>query len=199
MGASLSTRARALHKALHSLATSAREPTSRFPCLQDLLIRHAAGDLNCDIAFVASNHTTLKPIADQFNVAFHHVSIDKEAHEDVESAKHAQEHVVRRMLADERVDCVVLARYMQVLSASFCDEWAGRCINIHHSFLPAFEGARPYHRAHERGVKLIGATAHYVSKDLDAGPIIVQVRERTRLWCSCCASNELKHARENVC
>ena len=81
---------------------------------------------------------------------------------------------MRRLLNDAKVDCVVLARYMQVMSEEFCEEWAGKCINIHHSFLPAFEGARPYHRAHTRGVKLIGATAHYVSSELDAGPIIVQ-------------------------
>ena len=142
-------------------------------CLWDLLIRHANGEIDCDVAFVASNHREPGAhIAEKFNIPFHHVPISQD--EEPAVAKRKQETLMRRLLRDSQVDCVVLARYMQVMSSEFCEEWAGRCINIHHSFLPAFEGARPYHRAHERGVKLIGATAHYVSSELDAGPIIVQ-------------------------
>merc|ERR1712087_386711 len=145
-------------------------------CLWDLLIRHANGELDCEIALVASNH--LEPgrhIAEKFHVPFHHIPISpNDSNGDLGAAKEKQEKAMRRLLNDAKVDCVVLARYMQVMSEEFCEEWAGKCINIHHSFLPAFEGARPYHRAHTRGVKLIGATAHYVSSELDAGPIIVQ-------------------------
>lgn len=144
--------------------------------LWDLLIKHASGELDCELVLVAGNHA--EPggeVAAKFGVPFHHLPIDASAHGgDKEAAKAAQEKALRRLLEEEAVDVVVLARYMQVLSADFCRDYAGRVINIHHSFLPAFEGGRPYHRAHERGVKLIGATAHFVSADLDAGPIISQ-------------------------
>ena len=146
---------------------------SRFDhCLFDLLWRHRAGELACDIAFVLSNHPDLEPVATQFGVPYRLVPITKET-------KAAQEKLELDVLGAERVDLVVLARYMQVLSADFIASFPGSIINIHHSFLPAFMGGRPYHQAAERGVKLIGATAHYATTDLDEGPIIEQDVIRT--------------------
>ncbi|HVH05788.1 MAG TPA: formyltetrahydrofolate deformylase [Myxococcota bacterium] len=146
---------------------------SRFDhCLFDLLWRHRAGELACDIAFVLSNHPDLEPVATQFGVPYRIVPITKET-------KAAQEKLELDVLRAERVDLVVLARYMQVLSADFIASFPGSIINIHHSFLPAFMGGRPYHQAAERGVKLIGATAHYATTDLDEGPIIEQDVIRT--------------------
>jgi len=136
-------------------------------CLYDLLLRHRAGELACDIPLILSNHPDLEPVARQFGVEFRAFPINRDT-------KRAQEDRELALLEEQRIDLVVLARYMQVLSESFVDAWRERVINIHHSFLPAFMGARPYHHAHERGVKLIGATAHYATADLDEGPIIEQ-------------------------
>lgn len=135
-------------------------------CLLDLLWRHQAGELATDIQLIMSNHETLRPIAEQFNIAFHHIPITK-------ATKPEQEAKQLGLLKDYAIDVVVLAKYMQILSPDFLSQFAN-VINIHHSFLPAFVGANPYHRAHERGVKIIGATGHYVTSDLDAGPIIEQ-------------------------
>ncbi|MEZ4597885.1 MAG: formyltetrahydrofolate deformylase [Chloroflexota bacterium] len=136
-------------------------------CLYDLLVRHRSGELDCDIRMVVSNHPTLEPVARQFGIPFHHVPV---AGGDVTTAEATE----ARLLEAERIDLVVLARYMRILSPAMVDAWAGRAINIHHSFLPAFSGARPYHQAYDRGVKLISATAHYVTTILDDGPIIEQ-------------------------
>lgn len=136
-------------------------------CLYDLLLRHRIGELDCEMVCVVSNHETLRPVAEQFGLPFHHFPKTAETKRAVE-----QEELV--LLRQERVDLVVLARYMQVLSDAFVGALPGRIINIHHSFLPAFIGGRPYHQAKQRGVKLIGATAHYATTDLDEGPIIEQ-------------------------
>jgi formyltetrahydrofolate deformylase len=141
---------------------------SRFEhCLYDLLIRHRLGELACEIPLIVSNHPDLGRIATQFGVAYHVFPIDKEN-------KAAQERRELELLLREKIDLVVLARYMQVLSGEFIGHFPERIVNIHHSTLPAFVGARPYHQAFERGVKLIGATAHYATTDLDEGPIIAQ-------------------------
>ncbi|MCC6639751.1 MAG: formyltetrahydrofolate deformylase [Deltaproteobacteria bacterium] len=136
-------------------------------CLYDLLLRHRAGELACEIPLIVSNHDDLEPVARQFGIAFHTFPISAES-------KPAQEKSELALLSEHRIDLVVLARYMQVLSAAFIERWPARIINIHHSFLPAFTGGKPYHQAYERGVKLIGATAHYATTDLDEGPIIDQ-------------------------
>jgi formyltetrahydrofolate deformylase len=141
-------------------------------CLYDLLLRHRARELACDIALIVSNHPDLGYVAEQFGVPFHLFAIDKDNKADVERAQWA-------LLDGERVDLIVLARYMQILSPEFSQRYQNRVINIHHSFLPAFIGSKPYHRAYERGVKLIGATAHYATSDLDEGPIIEQDVIRT--------------------
>ncbi|MEO1063311.1 MAG: formyltetrahydrofolate deformylase [Actinomycetota bacterium] len=138
-------------------------------CLTDLLSRVELGELDAEIALVASNHDVLRPLVERAGIAFHHLPIDPE-----QGGKAAQEAAMDQLLVDHDIELVVLARYMQILTDGFTQRWAGRVINIHHSFLPAFKGARPYHRAHERGVKIIGATAHYATADLDEGPIIVQ-------------------------
>jgi formyltetrahydrofolate deformylase len=136
-------------------------------CLYDLLLRHRAGELDCEIPLIVSNHRELEPVARHFEIAWRVFPITAET-------KRAQEEAELALLAEQRIDLVVLARYMQVLSSQFALRYRGRIINIHHSFLPAFSGGRPYHQAHERGVKLIGATAHYATEDLDEGPIIEQ-------------------------
>jgi formyltetrahydrofolate deformylase len=136
-------------------------------CLYDLLLRHRLGELPCEIAMVLSNHPDLEEVATQFGVPYHVFSITKET-------KREQEDREMALLEEQRVDLAVLARYMQILSGEFIARFPERIINIHHSSLPAFMGARPYHQAHERGVKLIGATAHYATSDLDEGPIIAQ-------------------------
>jgi len=141
---------------------------SRFGhCLNDLLFRYSVGALNVKIVGVGSNHTDFEALTTANGVPFHHIPVTADTKADAEA----------RLLAlvdSEGVDLVVLARYMQVLSDDLCKQLEGRAINIHHSFLPSFKGARPYHQAHARGVKLIGATAHYVTGDLDEGPIIEQ-------------------------
>lgn len=136
-------------------------------CLWELLLRHRAGELMCDIALLLSNHEDLRPVAETFNIPYQVFPITKET-------KSNQEEKQMALLREQKIDLVVLARYMQVLSPEFCNIFHNRLINIHHSFLPAFMGGMPYHRAHERGVKLIGATAHYATMDLDQGPIIEQ-------------------------
>jgi len=136
-------------------------------CLYDLLLSHQLGDLDGDLALVISNHVDLEPVAGHFRVPFVHVPVDPH---DKASAETEQ----LRLLAAQGIGLVVLARYMQILSPDFVALWPGRIINIHHSFLPAFVGSKPYHQAKERGVKIIGATAHYVTSQLDQGPIIEQ-------------------------
>jgi formyltetrahydrofolate deformylase len=136
-------------------------------CLYDLLLRHRAGELPCEIPLIVSNHPDLEPVARQFDVPYRVFPIRPET-------KREQEEREAALLEEQRIDLVVLARYMQVLSEPFIERFRHRIINIHHSFLPAFSGSRPYHHAHERGVKLIGATAHYATKDLYEGPIIEQ-------------------------
>src|SRR5690625_123631 len=140
-------------------------------CLGDLLFRQRAQRLPVDIVGVVSNHTTLAPIAEFHGVRFHHVPVTAQT-------KDEAEHRLLQLVAELDVELVVLARYMQILSDWVCEELAGRIINIHHSFLPSFKGARPYAQAHDRGVKLIGATAHYATASLDEGPIIEQDVER---------------------
>jgi formyltetrahydrofolate deformylase len=137
-------------------------------CLWELLLRHKAGELECDIACIISNHPDLKEIADNFMIPFHVYNITKETKDDIEAEQ------LTLLKETYKVDLVILARYMQIISNKFCDTFPNQVINIHHSFLPAFVGGKPYHRAHERGVKLIGATAHYATADLDEGPIIEQ-------------------------
>jgi formyltetrahydrofolate deformylase len=141
-------------------------------CLWDLLLRHRAGELDCDIPVVVSNHPELKPVAEQFGIEYRVYPITP-------ANKEEQERRELALLDELGIDLVVLARYMQVLSAGFIARHPSRIINIHHSFLPAFAGSRPHQQAFERGVKLIGATAHYATTDLDEGPIIEQAVIRT--------------------
>ncbi|HEX7689250.1 MAG TPA: formyltetrahydrofolate deformylase [Burkholderiaceae bacterium] len=144
-------------------------------CLNDLLFRWKSGQLDIDIPAIVSNHTTFADLAASYGIAFHHLPLAAGASAE---AKRAQEREVLAIVEREGVDLVVLARYMQILSPELCTALEGRAINIHHSFLPSFKGAKPYYQAHDRGVKLIGATAHYVTADLDEGPIIEQDVER---------------------
>lgn len=140
--------------------------TKQDHCLLDLLWRQQKGELRAEIPLVVSNHPTLEPAARQFEVDYHHIPVTKET-------KPEQEKKQLALLADYAIDLVVLAKYMQILTSVFVDGFSP-VINIHHSFLPAFAGSKPYHRAYERGVKVIGATAHYVTAGLDEGPIIEQ-------------------------
>jgi len=144
-------------------------------CLNDLLFRYRSGLLPVEIPAIVSNHMDFYQLAASYNIPFHHLPLEAGASE---SAKLAQEARIIELLDTHRIDLVVLARYMQILSPGLCDALKGRAINIHHSFLPSFKGARPYAQAHRRGVKLIGATAHFVTGDLDEGPIIEQDVER---------------------
>jgi formyltetrahydrofolate deformylase len=136
-------------------------------CLYDILSRWESGDWQVEIPLIVSNHTDMQPIAERFGIPFRHFPVSKEN-------KVEQEAGQLKLLRRESIDLIVLARYMQVLSADFLKHYPHRVINIHHSFLPAFAGAKPYHAAYERGVKIIGATCHYVTEELDAGPIIEQ-------------------------
>jgi formyltetrahydrofolate deformylase len=141
---------------------------SKMPhCLYDLLLSHQLGELGGDLAVVISNHDELASVAGHFEIRFEKMAVDAQNKAAVETGQ-------QRLLEELKVDLIVLARYMQILSPSFVARWPGRIINIHHSFLPAFVGARPYHQAQARGVKIIGATAHYVTSELDQGPIIEQ-------------------------
>ncbi|TAK90395.1 MAG: formyltetrahydrofolate deformylase [Burkholderiaceae bacterium] len=136
-------------------------------CLNDLLFRWHSDQLPVDIPAIVSNHRDFEPLAKSYGIPFHYLPLAADN-------KAEQEEALRTLIAQEKIDLVVLARYMQILSPALCEELRGRAINIHHSFLPSFKGARPYWQAHDRGVKLIGATAHYVTPDLDEGPIIEQ-------------------------
>ncbi|MCO6429756.1 MAG: formyltetrahydrofolate deformylase [Deltaproteobacteria bacterium] len=136
-------------------------------CIYDLIIRQRSGELPCTISVIISNHLHLEHIAHQFDIPFYHAPVNA-------GSRDSQERTVLQILRQHRTDLVVLARYMQILSPTLIEELQGRVINIHHAVLPAFEGARPYERAYERGVKMIGATAHYATSDLDQGPIIEQ-------------------------
>lgn len=136
-------------------------------CLYDLLSRHEAGELPIEIPVIVSNHELLRPAAERFGIPFHYFPMTP-------ATKAEQETAQIELLQELQVDTVVLARYMQILSESLIQEFPNRILNIHHSFLPAFVGAKPYHQAYERGVKIIGATSHYVTADLDQGPIIHQ-------------------------
>ncbi|HYE50441.1 MAG TPA: formyltetrahydrofolate deformylase, partial [Azospirillaceae bacterium] len=140
-------------------------------CLNDLLYRYRTGALAMEVPAIVSNHRDFYQLAAWHDIPFHHLPVTA-------ATKARQEERLMEIIEAERIDLVVLARYMQVLSPELCARLAGRCINIHHSFLPSFKGAKPYHQAHERGVKLIGATAHYVTSNLDEGPIIEQEAER---------------------
>jgi formyltetrahydrofolate deformylase len=141
-------------------------------CLYDLLLRHRAGELRCEIPLIVSNHPDLKPVAEQFGIDFQVFPITQQNKREQEARELA-------LLEERAIDVIALARYMQILSGDFVDRYPSRIINIHHSFLPAFSGGRPYYQARERGVKLIGATAHYATVDLDEGPIIEQDVIRT--------------------
>lgn len=142
-------------------------------CLFDILGRYHGGQLEVDIPLVISNHRDLKSVVEAFGIPFFHIPVSAAQKESAEAEQ-------LRLLEEYQVDFVVLARYMQILSGDFIQRFPNRIINIHHSFLPAFVGARPYHAAYERGVKIIGATAHYVTEELDAGPIIEQEVARVR-------------------
>jgi formyltetrahydrofolate deformylase len=163
----------AQHDMTWRLALSSVKPrlaifVSKFDhCLADLLYRHHAGELYCDIPLIVSNHPDTHWLAEAYKIPFVHIAVTKDNKAEAEQQQHA-------LMSAHHVDFIVLARYMQVLSADFIGKWKNRVINIHHSFLPAFHGAKPYQRAFERGVKLIGATSHYVTEVLDDGPIIEQ-------------------------
>ena len=141
--------------------------TKQSHCLHDLLARYESGDWNVSIPVIMSNHNDLRPVAARFGIDYHHIPVTKET-------KREQEEKQLSLLDDYSIDFVVLARYMQILTPQFVEAYRNKIINIHHSFLPAFPGARPYRKAHDRGVKLIGATSHYVTEELDEGPIIEQ-------------------------
>jgi formyltetrahydrofolate deformylase len=136
-------------------------------CVADILVRHMFHELNCTLLAVIANHDSLRSLVESFRIPFHHIA-------STDDAREAHEDALLKTLAGYDFDYLVLAKYMRILSPSFVQRYAHRIINIHHSFLPAFVGARPYQQAYERGVKVIGATAHFVTADLDQGPIIVQ-------------------------
>ena len=136
-------------------------------CFNDILSRYKSGEWNVEIPLIISNHPDMEETANSFGIPYHYIPVSKQT-------KVEQEKKQLQLLSDHNIDFVVLARYMQILSENFIKDYSNRIINIHHSFLPAFPGAKPYHSAHERGVKIIGATSHYVTKELDAGPIITQ-------------------------
>jgi len=156
----------------HSEKTRVLILVSKFGhCLNDLLYRHAIGALPIEVPAIVSNHRTFYQLAASHDIPFHHLPVTPQT-------KEKQERRILEIVEEEKIELVVLARYMQVLSEALCEKLAGRAINIHHSFLPSFKGAKPYHQAHARGVKLIGATAHYVTGALDEGPIIEQESAR---------------------
>ncbi|KAK5128013.1 hypothetical protein LTR85_005130 [Meristemomyces frigidus] len=136
-------------------------------CLNDLLYRQKTGQLGIDVPLIVSNHPDFESLAKTYDIAFHHLPVNKDT-------KTEQENRILELVKENNVDLIVLARYMQVLSPTLCQAMSGKIINIHHSFLPSFKGAKPYHQAYDRGVKIIGATAHFVTADLDEGPIIEQ-------------------------
>ena len=136
-------------------------------CLYDILARYEANELKVEIPFILSNHKDLEGIAERFNIPFYHVPVNKENKAEAEEKQ-------LEILQKHQVECIVLARYMQIIPPRLIEQFPNKIINIHHSFLPAFPGAKPYHSAYQRGVKIIGATSHYVTEELDAGPIIAQ-------------------------
>jgi formyltetrahydrofolate deformylase len=136
-------------------------------CLYDLLARYRSNELNVEIPFIVSNHPDLKLISDNFEIPFYHIPVTKETKAQAEEKQ-------LELLQEHNIDFIVLARYMQIVTPKLIDRFTNKIINIHHSFLPAFVGAKPYHSAFKRGVKIIGATSHYITEDLDAGPIIAQ-------------------------
>jgi formyltetrahydrofolate deformylase len=136
-------------------------------CLNDLLFRQSIGQLGMNVPLIISNHPDFAPLAASYKIPFHHLPVTAET-------KSAQENKILELVREHKIDLIILARYMQVLSPALCSEMSGKIINIHHSFLPSFKGAKPYHQAYDRGVKIIGATAHFVTADLDEGPIIEQ-------------------------
>ncbi|CAK4029220.1 Formyltetrahydrofolate deformylase [Lecanosticta acicola] len=136
-------------------------------CLNDLLFRAKTSQLNIEIPLIVSNHPEFEPLAKSYGIPFHHLPVTKDT-------KAAQESQILDLVKQNNIDLIVLARYMQVLSPTLCEAMSGKIINIHHSFLPSFKGAKPYHQAYDRGVKITGATAHFVTSDLDEGPIIEQ-------------------------
>lgn len=163
-----------MHWELHDLSVKPKVviAVSKFGhCLYDLLHRWRSGLLRMDIPAVVSNHDDMRSFVEWSGIPYHHLPVTKDN-------KAEQEAQFTSIIQNSGADLVVLARYMQILSPTFCDVLAGRCINIHHSFLPSFKGAKPYHQAHERGVKIIGATAHFVTNVLDEGPIIEQDIQR---------------------
>ena len=163
---------------IHSLARKPRlliMVSKHGHCFNDLLFRWRSGWLNVDIPAIVSNHADYAELAASYGIPFHHLPLPTGSSAEV---KRAQEGQIEQLIEQQGIDLVVLARYMQILSPGFCAFLKGRAINIHHSFLPSFKGAKPYYQAHDRGVKLIGATAHYVTADLDEGPIIEQDVER---------------------
>ncbi|KAE8360773.1 formyl transferase [Aspergillus caelatus] len=157
-------------------------------CLNDLLFRNSTGQLAIDIPLIVSNHPDFATLAATYNIPFVHLPVNKDT-------KPQQEARILELISEHNIDLVVLARYMQVLSPTLCEAMSGRIINIHHSFLPSFKGAKPYHQAYDRGVKIIGATAHFVTSDLDEGPIIEQNVVRVNHGMS---PKELTHAGSNV-
>lgn len=159
-------------------------------CLNDLLFRTSVGELQVDVVAVVSNHPDLRRLAESYGVPFRHIPV-------IPDIKHEGEAELLDIVRDEQIDLVVLARYMQILSDDLCKHLEGRAINIHHSMLPSFKGARPYHQAYARGVKVIGATAHYVTADLDEGPIIDQ--QIIRVNHSMSAEEFAAHGREVEC
>ena len=167
-----------MHVSMHAVARRMRvliAVSRQAHCLNDLLFRWRAGQLPMEVVGVISNHADCAALAGHYDVPFHHAPLQPGA--DMQSRR-AQEQRMATLMREQHVELLILARYMQILSPEFCAEVQGRAINIHHSFLPSFKGARPYAQAHERGVKLIGATAHYVTPELDEGPIIEQDVER---------------------
>ena len=137
-------------------------------CFSDMILRCRSGEINCEIACVISNHEDLRQLSEMFGLKYHYIPVGKDSKPEAEKRQ-------LEIISQSGAELVVMARYMQILSADFLDNCPAPVINIHHSFLPAFAGAKPYHKAYERGVKLIGATAHYATKDLDEGPIIAQM------------------------
>lgn len=136
-------------------------------CLNDLLFRAKTGQLRIDVPVIVSNHPDFEPLAKSYGIEFHHLPVTKDT-------KTQQEGQILELVKKHNIELVVLARYMQVLSPMLCEAMSGKIVNIHHSFLPSFKGAKPYHQAYDRGVKIIGASAHFVTADLDEGPIIEQ-------------------------
>lgn len=157
-------------------------------CLNDLLFRQSTGQLGIEVPLIVSNHPDFATLAATYNIPFHHLPVTADT-------KSEQESQILELASQNNIDLIVLARYMQVLSPKLCEAMSGRIINIHHSFLPSFKGAKPYHQAYDRGVKIIGATAHFVTSDLDEGPIIEQNVVRVNHSMS---PKELTHAGSNV-